>query len=73
MSKPFTVYVRDNEYNMHKIVEVDSYEPDYKAECINCGQSPVVTAVSDGVEVMRTDLCGPCTFGEAKCIDPEEW
>lgn len=57
-----------------EVIKVDHYEPDYTAECINCGASPVVIAVdADGVELMRTDMCGPCTWGEAKTIDPEEW
>lgn len=54
-------------------IEVDKFEPDYEASCIVCGQSPVVTAVTDGKEVMRTDMCGPCTWGEAKTIDPDNW
>lgn len=44
-----------------KIVEVYA---DYKGQCENCGTSPVVSL---------TGLCGPCTFGEATCIDPAEW
>jgi hypothetical protein len=37
---------------------------DYRRKCENCDQSPVVSL---------TGLCGPCTFGEAACIDPSEW
>lgn len=44
-----------------KIVKVYA---DYESQCENCGQSPVVSL---------TGLCGPCTFGEAACIDPAEW
>ena len=54
-------------------VEVDSFEPDYKHRCCVCGQKPVVTAVKDGKVVMGTDMCGPCTWGEAAMLDPEEW
>ena len=52
---------------------IDSYEPDYEHKCEICGAIPVVTAVKDGIVVMRTDMCGPCTWGEAITIDPEEW
>jgi len=52
---------------------IDKYEPDYDHKCDNCGQTPVVTATKDGKVVMRTGMCGPCTWGEAITIDPEEW
>jgi len=32
--------------------------------CVVCEQSPVLNL---------TDMCGPCTFGEAACLDPNEW
>jgi hypothetical protein len=54
-------------------VTIDSYEPDYKQHCIVCGQSPTVTAVKDGEVVYESEMCGPCTFGEAACLDPKEW
>lgn len=51
-----------------------NYKPDYKRKCENCGQSPCVVAeYSDGSEDYEFEMCGPCTFGSAKCIDPEEW
>ena len=53
--------------------EFDSYEPDYDSQCMNCGHSPVVTAVSEGDVVYSTEMCGACTWGEAKCLDPSEW
>lgn len=51
------------------------FEPDYTEECDNCGQSPTVTVVENdtGNVVQDFGMCGPCMFGEAKCIDPEEW
>jgi hypothetical protein len=57
-------------------VEVDGYaDPHYGKKCIVCGQSPCVQfrrVDNDKLEV-ATDMCGPCTFGEAACINPEEW
>lgn len=53
--------------------EVDSFEPDYQGTCSVCSQSPIVTGVLDGKVILRTDLCGPCTWGEAACLDPDEW
>ncbi len=58
---------------MTERITIDSYEPDYKNECCNCGASPVVTAVKDNVVVHSTDMCGPCTWGEAETIDPDTW
>ena len=52
---------------------IDSYEPDYTEKCDNCGNIPVVIAMLEGKEVHNFHMCGPCTFGEAKCLDPEEW
>jgi len=52
---------------------IDSYEPDYTEKCENCENRPVVTAILDGKVVHNFHLCGPCTFGEASCLDPEEW
>lgn len=52
---------------------VDSFEPDYAHHCEVCGQAPVVTGVKDGQVVYQSTLCGPCTWGEAACLDPAEW
>jgi len=52
---------------------VDEYKPDYKHACEVCGQKPTVTAVSKGKVVLRTGMCGPCTWGEAETIDPSTW
>ena len=51
----------------------DGYAPDYGNRCIVCEQKPVVTLVEDGKVTMRTDMCGPCTWGEAETIDPDTW
>ncbi len=58
---------------MNGVIKIDSYEPDYEHGCAVCGQTPTVTGVKDGKVVLETELCGPCTWGEAKTIDPEEW
>jgi len=43
---------------------IEKVYADYTRRCENCDASPVVSL---------TGLCGPCTFGEAACIDPKEW
>lgn len=52
---------------------VDRFEPDYKRLCLICRQTPCVTGVEDGKAVYQSEMCGPCTWGESSCIDPEEW
>lgn len=48
--------------------------PDYEQKCDNCGASPVVTIENENNEVIYNyEMCGPCVFGEADCIDPENW
>jgi len=54
-------------------IAIDSYQPDYEAICDNCGQSPVVTCVKNGVVVYSLEMCGICTFGEAEAVNPENW
>jgi len=58
-----------------KTITADRYEPDYKAECNVCGQSPVVTVIAKGESTSYSmGLCGPCTWGEeARTIDPDTW
>lgn len=56
-----------------KTTVLDSYDPDYEVPCENCGQYPTVTGVKDGIVEMHTGMCGPCTWGEAAMLDPEEW
>ncbi len=53
---------------------VNKYEPDYANRCENCGESPTVTGVNkDGKVVYAAGMCGPCTFGTAKALDPDWW
>ena len=59
--------------NKSEKIKIDSYQPDYEATCDNCGQSPVVTCVKNGVVVYSLDMCGACTFGEAGSMYPENW
>lgn len=58
---------------MSESIELDKYTPNYIARCENCDQSPTVEGVKDGKVVYESGMCGPCTFGEAACLDPEEW
>ncbi len=52
----------------------NKYNPDYGSSCQVCSQTPTVEIVnSKGVTVHHTKLCGPCCFGEADCIEPENW
>ena len=49
-------------------------EPDYKTPCMVCGQKPTVVVTEvESREVHHVEMCGPCFFGSAACIDPEEW
>lgn len=48
--------------------------PDYNTACSNCGQTPTVTIKNKYEEkVNHLELCGPCAFGEAAAIDPDNW
>lgn len=59
---------------MSEIIEVDKWIPDYSHKCEVCGQSPVVVgADKEGRVRYHGSMCGVCTWGEAICIDPEEW
>ena len=49
------------------------YIPDYEIECINCGQTPTVNIFQNGLIQSQTELCGPCCFGEADALDPDNW
>lgn len=57
-------------------VQVQAYaDPHYGKKCIVCWQTPCVQfrrRDNDKLEVSY-DMCGPCTFGEAACVNPEEW
>ena len=59
---------------MTDTIYIEKYVPDYESECVNCGQTPCVTAVDDCDDVVyESGMCGPCTFGEAACIDHRNW
>jgi hypothetical protein len=51
----------------------EEYAPNYQGKCEVCGQSPTVTAVLYGRTVKDVGTCGPCTWGEAKTLDPGCW
>lgn len=36
----------------------------YEVSCCACQQLPTVG---------ESELCGPCFYGEAACVDPREW
>lgn len=46
--------------------------PNYDATCEICMMTPTVV-VNDEDGAHDTGLCGPCCFGEADAIDPENW
>ena len=58
---------------MSKTRYLDKYEPSYKIQCEVCGQTPTIVAVLTNGEKENIGMCGPCTWGEAKTIDPECW
>lgn len=58
---------------MIESIELDEYRPNYNCRCEICDQSPTVEGVRDGKVVYESGMCGPCTFGEAACLDPQEW
>ena len=41
------------------LTDEQAFEKVWDQECIVCGQSPTVRA---------TEMCGPCTFGEADTV-----
>ena len=49
--------------------------PNFDIECQNCGQLPTVTIITqdEDDENSESELCGPCFFGGAACIDHENW
>lgn len=47
--------------------------PNYDRPCEVCEQVPTVDIYVAGKLNHHTDLCGPCTWGEADTIDPENW
>ncbi len=49
------------------------FMPNYNIRCDNCHQTPTVDVFVKGTLQSHMELCGPCCFGEAACIDPENW
>ena len=53
--------------------DTTEFVPDYEIECCNCEQTPTVTIFQDGLIWAQSELCGPCYFGEADALDPDNW
>lgn len=53
--------------------ELEKFEPDYTERCFRCEQSPCVVGVVGDKEAFRSEMCGPCTFGTADALDPDNW
>lgn len=49
-------------------MEQRQVEPSYDIECEVCCTKP--TVVISGINI---NLCGVCTWGDSKCLDPENW
>lgn len=49
------------------------YKPNYKTHCIVCNSTPTVDVYEGEKLAFSTEMCGPCTWGEADCIDPNNW
>lgn len=56
-----------------KVIEGAKFMPNYEDECMVCGQSPTIDIYVNGKLENKTEMCGVCTWGEANCIDPENW
>jgi len=69
-------------------IKVDKFVPNYNKTCDVCGANHTVSGVVEvdvsydrqtdlykGRElvVYDGDMCGVCTWGESRCIDPSEW
>ena len=49
-------------------------EPNYLIKCIYCGQTPTVDIYNVSIgETSHSNQCGACFFGEADCLDVENW
>ena len=49
-------------------------EPNFDIECKVCGQVPTVDIFNvEYDDTSHTGLCGVCCFGEADCVDVENW
>lgn len=49
------------------------FKPNYDLRCENCYQVPTVDILVKGELRSHMELCGACCWGEAACIDPENW
>lgn len=49
------------------------FRPNYDIGCLNCEQIPTVDVYVRGKLERHTEMCGPCTWGEADTLDPENW
>ncbi len=49
--------------------------PDYYTNCEVCGRYPTIDIRDSETNefIYNTGMCGACTWGEADCIDPENW
>ena len=59
---------------MIKITLHSKPTPNYDLPCSICGAKPTVSleTLDNGIKE-DTELCGPCCFGVADCIDPQKW
>lgn len=55
--------------------ETNKCVPNYNIPCQNCEQTPTVDIYTKDGETLvhQTELCGPCCWGEAETINPENW
>lgn len=58
---------------MSKEPQEAEFKPNYDNECEACGNTPTVDIYVNGKLESTTSLCGVCTWGEAACVDPENW
>jgi hypothetical protein len=70
--------------NQDTVVFIDEWRPNYARKCEICDQTPCVqgwqlnvilnpeTPPQDKLAYDGT-MCGVCTWGEAACLDPENW
>jgi hypothetical protein len=56
-----------------EVTMVDEFVPDYESTCENCRASPTVLGMRGGNVVFASHKCGPCTWGDSDCIDPDQW
>lgn len=57
---------------MNKSVQA-KFRPNYLNKCLVCEGSTTVDIYVDNKLETETVLCGACTWGEADCINPENW